>query len=214
MSFIIPVANLKGGVSKTTTAMLVAAQFEQSLPDQVVVVDSDPQGSASLWAGKSRFPVPVVAAPRDASELPALFAALAARYTAIIVDCPPSADSPVTQAAIAHADLLVVPCPPAVLDLEATTMLLAAVQTRRPTLRALVVPVQVPTTMTDVAKFALAKMKADWPLAKSALYMRTAYREAAALGTTLRAAKGRGAVQAQQEVAQLTQEILFTLIGA
>ena len=48
MSLVITVALLKGGASKTTTAVALAEAAALSVP--VVLVDTDPMGSAIRWA--------------------------------------------------------------------------------------------------------------------------------------------------------------------
>lgn len=51
----IAVMNEKGGSRKTTTTISLAAVLaERGLP--VLVVDLDPQASASLWMGRGRGP--------------------------------------------------------------------------------------------------------------------------------------------------------------
>ena len=62
---VIAVANQKGGVGKTTVAMNMAAGLIRRR-GSCIVIDSDPQGSATLWTelsgDPSRFPVEVVLA--------------------------------------------------------------------------------------------------------------------------------------------------------
>lgn len=48
MSRVISVVNTKGGVGKTTTAVYLATAL--SCQDRVVLLDADPQGSATSWA--------------------------------------------------------------------------------------------------------------------------------------------------------------------
>jgi len=45
---IISIVNTKGGVGKTTTAVYLATAL--SCQDRVVLLDADPQGSATSWA--------------------------------------------------------------------------------------------------------------------------------------------------------------------
>src|SRR5947209_1106679 len=47
---IVVVANLKGGVGKTTSSMYLAHALSQATGDQCALIDSDPQGSATQWA--------------------------------------------------------------------------------------------------------------------------------------------------------------------
>ena len=53
LPFVMTVANDKGGVGKTTTTVNLAAAFAARLPKPVLVLDLDPQGSASaqMFAG-------------------------------------------------------------------------------------------------------------------------------------------------------------------
>jgi len=53
LPFVMTVANDKGGVGKTTTTVNLAAAFAARLPRPVLVIDLDPQGSASaeMFAG-------------------------------------------------------------------------------------------------------------------------------------------------------------------
>lgn len=48
MPRVISIVNTKGGVGKTTTAVYLATAL--SCQDRVVLLDADPQGSATSWA--------------------------------------------------------------------------------------------------------------------------------------------------------------------
>lgn len=120
----IAVANLKGGTAKTTTAVYLARYLEAT------VVDADPQGSATAWAkaveqdGGELVPVVHLPDPKLAGRLP--------RVDRLVVDCSPR-DHRITDAAIALADLVVVPTATTSADMERTwaTLDLAASANKR-----------------------------------------------------------------------------------
>jgi chromosome partitioning protein len=203
-SFTIAVANSKGGCSKTTTSMLLASALSRLL--SVAVADSDPQGTASLWAAVGKFPCPVVPVAGDAD-----IRALGAQFSAVIVDCPPNVASPVMKAALDNANLVVVPCAPEPADVWATTILLEKCRREYPQLRVVVVLTKVPAG-TALARDTLGSIEqAGWPLARARLGLRTAYKEAMALGSTLAEVRGPGAIKARAEVQELALEAMTIL---
>ena len=46
---IVTIANAKGGVAKTTSAIYLAAAYARRFEEGATVLDADPQSSASLW---------------------------------------------------------------------------------------------------------------------------------------------------------------------
>lgn len=105
----------KGGTGKTTLALSLAVAAERS-GQRAAVVDLDPQASASAWADRRAEDTPVVVSAQ-ASRLGHVLGAARGKADLVLVDTPPRAE----QAAIAAAklaDLVVIPCRPAILDLE------------------------------------------------------------------------------------------------
>jgi len=112
---IIVVANGKGGVGKTTTVMALSGIFAEKY--KVLAVDTDTQGSFSWWAkrGEKRIGFDLIQ-----ETDPALLSRLRKKmegYELAVVDTAPALNSEALAAVIAIADYLVLPTPPAPMDL-------------------------------------------------------------------------------------------------
>jgi chromosome partitioning protein len=87
---IIALANLKGGVGKSTLAVNVAGVLAPS----VAVIDADPQATATAWAEAGNLPFPVIESPLTGDNVQAWIAAALAETEGrkfLIVDLPPHA---------------------------------------------------------------------------------------------------------------------------
>jgi chromosome partitioning protein len=119
---VIAVVNQKGGAGKTTLSMNLAGSFANR-GHKVLVVDADPQGTATRWAASADdeklFPASVVGLSAANTKVHREVKKLIEDYDWIIIDCPPAADSPVPQSALLIADLAVVPLIPSPLDMWA-----------------------------------------------------------------------------------------------
>jgi chromosome partitioning protein len=127
MSYVIAVAQHKGGVGKTTLAISVAAEL-QKRGRSVALIDADPLRSACHWAqpGKLHFPVYGLAlADQSISNWVRKLNDVAADYSYVIVDTAASARAYV--ASITASNLVLVPCTPSGLDLEGTVVALELV---------------------------------------------------------------------------------------
>ena len=104
---IIGIANGKGGVGKTTTAVNLAAIAAQKA--QVLLVDTDPQGSATWWVnrGEMLFDIATDTDPALLSKLPSVTG-----YDLIFVDSPPNLGAESLAAVVQSADFLVLPTQP------------------------------------------------------------------------------------------------------
>ena len=125
----------KGGAGKTTLSLsLACAAAAEGL--SAVVVDLDPQASAASWGDRRESDTPAVV-PAQAPRLARILDAAAGQGVALaVVDTAPRAEQGAVAAARA-ADLVLVPCRPAVYDVETvagTRDLVAAVAPRTPLL--------------------------------------------------------------------------------
>lgn len=114
---VLSIVNSKGGVGKTTTSIMLGCALARR--HQVIVMDADPQGSASMWAQlaeKSGEPLPFPVRPANAATLRDAGAAAA---DWVIIDTPPG-DSPTINAALRNATLVIIPTDTSVLDMQRT----------------------------------------------------------------------------------------------
>jgi chromosome partitioning protein len=129
MTRVISIAQRKGGVGKTTLAVCVAAELKARGHD-VALIDSDPQCSASRWAqpGNLYFPVSELVLGEQSVVT---WAEEVQRFEAatIVIDTAPNDRS--LGAACAISDLVLVPCTPSGLDLDATVRTLEIVDAVR-----------------------------------------------------------------------------------
>lgn len=122
----IAVLNQKGGSGKTTIATHLASAMYLA-GDNIILVDSDPQGSARDWAAvREDQPVPVVGIDRPtlARDLKNL-----ARKDYVIIDGAPQA-ADLAASAIKAADFILIPVQPSPYDIWATADLVDLVKQR------------------------------------------------------------------------------------
>jgi chromosome partitioning protein len=138
----ITVTQRKGGVGKTTIAICIAAELTRRGHD-VALVDSDPQRSASQWAepGNLEFPVYEMALT-DTSVSAWAQEVRNIRAGLVVIDTAPNARE--MGASVALANVILVPCTPSGLDLDATAQTLAIIgaarERRRDRIKVILVP--------------------------------------------------------------------------
>lgn len=101
-------------MGKTTTSINLAAIFAEE--NKVLLVDADIQGSASWWVGRSEKPMSFdISQETDPKLLGNLHQITG--YDLVVVDTPPALRSEALATVVAIANYLVLPTPPAPMDL-------------------------------------------------------------------------------------------------
>ena len=185
MSNIIAILNPKGGAGKTTIALHLARALKEY--GTVLLVDSDPQGSAIDWAeqgGGNSFPI--VGVDR-AGALKSTIKQLANGYEWIVIDGAAKLEEMAAHA-VSSADLVIIPIQPSPLDLWACESLVSQIKQRQ------IITDGVPTAAfqisrakkgTNLAK-EVRKVVADYdlPLLDGNIYDRTIFAKALSDGIT------------------------------
>ena len=205
---IITLAAQKGGVGKTTLAVNLAVAA-QAAGIRTALFDLDPQESATAWSERREAELPHVE-PISARRLDqAIDAAEANGFALTIIDTPPAAGAEAAAAA-QRADLVVIPCRPSLIDLDAikrTAQLITS--TGRAGVVVLNAAPPTASTLLDDAR-TLAEAT-GLRVARTVLRERSAYRAAwpYGLGVIEHEPKGKAA----QEVAALQKHLLDDLIN-
>lgn len=113
----IAVISQKGGVGKTTLATNLAIAAEHS-GTKTVLLDLDPQASASVWNDARDEEAPLVTSIQAVRMPQTLEAAKEMGAGLVVIDPPPKARDVAAQCA-ELADLVLIPTRPAFLDLDA-----------------------------------------------------------------------------------------------
>ena len=206
---VIAVLNQKGGAGKTTIATHLARAIQLDGQD-VLLVDSDPQGSARDWAAvREDQPVTVVGIDRPTIERD--LKNLAKKDVVVIDGAPQAADLAVS--AIKAADFVLIPVQPSPYDIWATADLVELVKQRIEItdgrLRAAFVVSRAIKGTKIGAEISAALEGYGLPILDTRVIQRVVYPGTAAAGSTVLDAEPNG--DAAAEIRALAAEIMAAL---
>ena len=183
---IITLASLKGGSGKTTIATHLAHVIALAGP-RCLLVDADPQCSASTWASarevKPPFSVVGMARATLHKELPDLMAG----YQHGVLDTPPRT-SKLTGSAIVSSDLVLIPVQPSSYDVWAaaeTVELVEKTQAIKPELKAAFVVNRVIGRSLISRDVLMALKDYDFPTLPTSITQRVAIAESSGGSTVM-----------------------------
>lgn len=193
----------KGGVGKTTLAVNLSAIAGM----RTVLFDLDPQESAVIWADRRKDEHPHVEFLTERRLADGLAGATKQNFALAIVDTPPAAGPQALTAAQA-ADLILIPCRPSLIDLDAIRRTAQLVKSTG--VLAFVVFNAAPHSATTLLEDARAIVEGAGLLtAPLVLRERSAYRAAWPLGKTVTEFEPRG--KAAKEISEFTSWMLEQL---
>lgn len=212
---VIAVVNQKGGCGKTTISMQLAGALGKD-DCRVLVVDADPQGTATRWAANAEddkpFPAAISGLGAAGGKVHREIKKYVGEYDYILIDCPPAVDSLAPQSALIISELALVPVIPSPSDLWAAVgiqELIERMQSINESLKARLVANMCQSNVSLNEEVLSVLKDFGVPKLESSLCLRTAYRQSAVFGGTVFNIKAAG--KAVNEIVAMKKEILSIL---
>lgn len=210
---IISIYNQKGGCGKTTTTMQLAGTIGKN--KKVLVVDIDPQASASEWHENSQgsFPSEIIKLDPNHDEFLGEIQSRYEDFDYILIDCPPSDSNIGAKKALLVSDLVIIPFKPNPTDINPTLRIVEIANEVKNTNHSLIIkllPVMIQPNITLNQQVVNSIDKVDTvSFLRGQLVQRTAYPESYLAGATVHSVSG--AKKAIMEVDALTNEVVKLL---
>ena len=195
---IVTVASFKGGQAKTTSAVHLAAYLQEDKP--TLLVDGDPNRSATGWARRKGLPFKVVD-ERQAARY-------AREYEHIVIDTQARPTQEDLQALADGCDMLIIPVTPDALSLDALFLIVEALEhlgSNRFRILLTIVPPK-PSRDGDDARATLEEAKL--PVFQTGIRRFVAFQKAALQGVPVYETNDPRAQEAWEDYKRVGEELL------
>ena len=194
---IITIASFKGGVGKTTTAVHLAAYLASQ--GTTIVIDGDPNRSATRWSERGGFPFKVV------DERQAAKYAKTAEH--IVIDTQARPEQEDLEALADGCDRLILPCTPDALALDAMMLTVKALHQLGSERYRILLTIIPPKPSKDGEEARLMLTDAGLPVLQSEIRRYSAFKKAALQGTLVNGVTDKKARIAWSDYQALGKEI-------
>lgn len=195
---IITVAAFKGGVGKTTSAVHLATFLQARQP--TLLVDGDPNRSATGWAKRGELPFTVVD-ERQAAKY-------SRQFEHIVIDTEARPEEEDLKALAAGADLLIIPTTPDALSLDALRQTVKALKTLGSERFRILITMVPPKPSRDGAEARAMLAAADLPVFESQIRRLAAFQKAALAGVPVSAVPDPRAKDGWNDYCNIGKEVL------
>ena len=195
---IITVASFKGGVGKTTSAVHLACCLAKQ--DKTMLVDGDPNRSATGWSKRGQLPFVVIderAAPKQARN-----------FQHIVIDTEARPEQEDLEALIEGCDLLVIPTTPDALSLDAMMQTVTTLKALGSECYKILLTIIPPKPSTDGLQARKMLSEVGLPLFEHSIRRLVAFQKAALQGVPVYEITDGRAQQAWKDYAAVGKEIM------
>ena len=196
---IVTVASFKGGVAKTTTAVHLAAYLSKK--GKTLLIDGDPNRSASGWAKRGKLPFTVID-ERQAAKY-------ARNFDHIVIDTQARPEAEDLEALADGCDLLIVPCTPDALALDAMMLTVNTLKQLGSDRYKILLTVIPPKPSRDGEEARTMLVEAGLPLFKTSIRRFVAFQKAALLGVPVFKVNDPRATVAWEDYQAVGREVLL-----
>jgi len=195
---ILTIASFKGGVAKTTTAVHLAAYLQDRSP--TLLIDGDPNRSATGWSRRGQLPFKVVD-ERQAAKY-------AREFQHCVIDTEARPEEEDSRALAGGCDLLIIPTTPDALALDALMLTVKALDGLRTSGYRILLSIIPPRPSRDGDEARLTLTEAGLPLLTRGVRRLVAFQKAALVGVPVYAVDDPRANLGWEDYQQVGKEIL------